>query len=119
MRPGARADPARTRLVVSAIEHHAVLDPVEFLVAQGAAVSWLEPDRCGHVAVDDLRERSPRPPDDVALVSVMWANNEVGTVQPVAELAAVAHEHGVPVPHRRRAGGRATCPCASTSPGPT
>ena len=89
------ADPARTRLVVSAIEHHAVLDPVEFLVGQGASVSWLEPDRCGHVAVDDLRE-SLASADDVALVSVMWANNEVGTVQPVAELAAVAHEHGVP-----------------------
>ncbi len=89
------ADPARTRLVVSAIEHHAVLDPVEFLVAQGACVSWLEPDRCGHVAVDDLRETLATGADDVALVSVMWANNEVGTVQPVAELAAVAHDHGL------------------------
>ncbi|HYN67810.1 MAG TPA: cysteine desulfurase family protein [Ornithinibacter sp.] len=89
------ADPALTRLVVSAIEHHAVLDPVEFLVAQGASVSWLEPDRCGHVAVDDLRETLAAA-QDVSLVSVMWANNEVGTVQPVAELAAVAHEHGVP-----------------------
>jgi len=89
------ADPARTRLVVSAIEHHAVLDPVEFLVAQGACVSWLAPDRCGHVAVDDLRETLATGADDVALVSVMWANNEVGTVQPVAELAAVAHDHGL------------------------
>src|SRR3954465_6389833 len=49
------AHPARTRLVVSGIEHHAVLDPVEFLVTQGATVSWLEPDRCGHIAADDLR----------------------------------------------------------------
>ncbi len=90
------ADPARTRLVVSGIEHHAVLDPVEFLVAQGATVSWLEPDRCGHIAADDLRRVLDERADDVALVSVMWANNEVGTVQPVAELAAVAHEHGIP-----------------------
>ncbi|WP_392542723.1 cysteine desulfurase family protein [Oryzobacter telluris] len=91
------ADPARTRLVVSAIEHHAVLDPVEHLVEhEGASVTWLEPDRCGHVSVDDLRAVLAARADDVALVSVMWANNEVGTVQPVAELAAVAHEHGIP-----------------------
>ncbi len=89
------ADRARTRLVVSGIEHHAVLDPVEFLVAGGALVSWLEPDRCGHIAADDLRRVLDERADDVALVSVMWANNEVGTVQPVAELAAVAHEHGI------------------------
>ncbi len=91
------ADRARSRLVVSGIEHHAVLDPVEFLVAQGASVSWLEPDRCGHIAADDLRRVLDERADDVALVSVMWANNEVGTVQPVAELAAVAHEHGIPL----------------------
>ena len=90
------ADPARTRLVVSGIEHHAVLDPVEFLVSQGAAASWLEPDRCGHIVADNLRRVLDERADDVALVSVMWANNEVGTVQPVAELAAVAHEHGIP-----------------------
>jgi cysteine desulfurase len=59
-------------------------------------VTWLEPDRCGHLSVDDLRERLAEHPDDVALASVMWANNEVGTVQPITELAAVAHEHGVP-----------------------
>ena len=89
-------DPARTRLVVSGIEHHAVLDPVEFLVTQGATVGWLDPDRCGHISVDDLRATLDARADDVALVSVMWANNEVGTVQPVAELAAVAREHGIP-----------------------
>ncbi|MBM6405437.1 cysteine desulfurase [Phycicoccus sp. CSK15P-2] len=90
------ADPARTRLVTSRIEHHAVLDPVDFLAEHhGATVSRLEPDRCGHLAVDDLRAALDEG-DDVALASVMWANNEVGTVQPVAELAAVAREHGVP-----------------------
>ncbi|MFQ6170137.1 cysteine desulfurase family protein [Oryzobacter sp. R7] len=91
-----RQDAARRRLVVSAIEHHAVLDPVEHLVRRhGATVTWLEPDRCGHLSVDALRAALDGA-DDVALVSVMWANNEVGTVQPVAELAAVAREHGVP-----------------------
>ncbi|MBD3782741.1 MAG: cysteine desulfurase [Micrococcales bacterium] len=91
------ADPRRTRVVTSAIEHHAVLDPVEHLVEhRGATVSWLEPDRCGHLAVDDLRAVLAEQADDAAVVSVMWANNEVGTVQAVAELAAVAREHGVP-----------------------
>ncbi|CAN7144283.1 cysteine desulfurase family protein [Knoellia sp. LjRoot47] len=87
-----------SRLVASGIEHHAVLDPVQHLVRrQGAEVTWLEPDRCGHVSVDDLRDAlSSDGAADVALVSIMWANNEVGTVQPVADLAAVAREAGVP-----------------------
>ncbi|EAP97604.1 hypothetical protein JNB_19078 [Janibacter sp. HTCC2649] len=92
------------RLVVGGIEHHAVLDPVEHLVeTQGAEVTWLEPDRCGHISVDDLKVAlapaavaSVTDALDVAVVSVMWANNEVGTVQPVAALAAVAREAGVP-----------------------
>ncbi|GGL41505.1 cysteine desulfurase [Phycicoccus endophyticus] len=91
------ADPARTRVVSSSVEHHAVLDSVEHLVrSRGAQVSWLEPDRCGHVATGDLRAVLAEHGASTALVSVMWANNEVGAVQPVAELAAVAHEHGVP-----------------------
>ncbi|KRE43642.1 cysteine desulfurase family protein [Knoellia sp. Soil729] len=86
-----------SRLVVSGIEHHAVLDPVEHLVKRhGASVTWLEPDRCGHISVEGLRATLAAEPLDAAMVSVMWANNEVGTVQPVAELAAVAHEAGVP-----------------------
>ena len=94
------------RLVVGGTEHHAVLDPVEYLVEkQGAEATWLEPDRCGHISVDDLRAAlvpTLAPAEgatdalDVAIVSVMWANNEVGTVQPVAELAAVARQAGVP-----------------------
>ena len=75
-----------------------MLDCVDFLVAhEGAEVTWLEPDRCGRIAVDDVRAAIEADADAVALVSVMWANNEVGTVQPVAEIAAVAREHGVPV----------------------
>ncbi|HYN30031.1 MAG TPA: cysteine desulfurase family protein [Dermatophilaceae bacterium] len=92
-----REEPARTRLVVGGIEHHAVLDAVDHLVEhEGASVTWLGPDRCGHVATDDLREALSTRSEDVALVSVMWANNEVGTVQPVAELAALARAHGIP-----------------------
>ena len=93
-----RASVDAHRLVVSGIEHHAVLDPVQHLVRrQGADVTWLEPDRCGHISVEDLRAAlAPGAGGAAALVSVMWANNEVGTVQPVADLAAVAREAGVP-----------------------
>jgi cysteine desulfurase len=93
-----RQDPRRRRLLASAVEHHAVLDAAEWLAHhEGAVVEWLPVDRVGRVQPDVLRTAIVRDPDDVALVSVQWANNEVGTVQPVAELAAVAHEHGIPV----------------------
>jgi cysteine desulfurase len=84
----------RRRVLTTSIEHHAVLDPVRWLEqAQGAEVTWLGVDETGMVHPDELwAEISP----EVAVVSVMWANNEVGTIQPVAELAAVAREHGVP-----------------------
>jgi cysteine desulfurase len=89
------ADPALHGIVTSSIEHHAVLDPVEYLEqSRGVPVTWLPADRCGHIAVDDLRAALAG--GGVAVASVMWANNEVGTVQPVAELAAAAHEFGVP-----------------------
>jgi cysteine desulfurase len=91
------ADPRRTRVLASAVEHHAVLDAVEWLVAhEGATVEWLEVDGDGRVHPDVLREAVERDPSDVALVTVMWANNEVGTVQPVRQLADVAREHGIP-----------------------
>jgi len=88
-------DPRRRRVVASAVEHHAVLDAVEWLVAhEGAEVTWLEVDAVGRVAPEVLAAALG---DDVALVTVMWANNEIGTVQPVAELAEVAHRWGVPL----------------------
>jgi cysteine desulfurase len=60
-------------------------------------VVWLPVDAQGVVSVDALREELERNSDEVALVTSMWANNEIGTVQPVAELAALAAEHGVPL----------------------
>ncbi|WP_298889026.1 cysteine desulfurase family protein [uncultured Serinicoccus sp.] len=93
------ADPARDRLVVAGTEHHAVLDPVEHLVAHaGARVTWVEPDAEGLVTPQALAAAldADGGPATVALVSVMWANNEVGTVAPVPALAAVTREHGVP-----------------------
>ncbi len=88
------ADPARTRVVAGSVEHHAVLDAVGWLGAhEGATVSWLPVGAAGRVRPEELREALD---DDVALVTSMWANNEVGTVQPVAELAALAAARGVP-----------------------
>ncbi|MBX6751399.1 MAG: cysteine desulfurase [Micromonosporaceae bacterium] len=89
-------DPRRTRIVASAVEHHAVLDAVRWLAEVGAEIIWLPVDPLGRVSVDTLRDELARHGDEVALVTTMWANNEVGTIQPVAELAAVAAEYGVP-----------------------
>jgi len=91
------AAPQRRRIVTTPIEHHAVLDAVQWLIEhEGAEVTWLPVDADGTVSPAGLRE-ALRSADDVALVSVMWANNEVGTVQPIADLAAVAAEFGVPM----------------------
>ncbi|ORJ57060.1 cysteine desulfurase family protein [Mycobacterium simiae] len=91
------ADARHRRLVTSKVEHHAVLDSVHWLVEhEGAEVSWLPTEPDGSVCAAALRE-TLQSHDDVALVSVMWANNEVGTVMPVADLAAVAAEFGVPM----------------------
>ncbi len=93
-----RLDPARRRILVSGTEHHAVMDVVEHLVAvEDAAVSWLEVDDYGRVHADTLAAAIAENSDDVALVSVMWANNEVGTVNPIRELAEVAHARGIPL----------------------
>jgi cysteine desulfurase len=92
------ADPRRRRVLASAVEHHAVLDTVLWLAAhEGAEVEWLDVDASGRVAPSTLAAAIRSAPDDVALVSVMWANNEVGTVQPIAELAEIAHSFGVPM----------------------
>ncbi|MFC9662019.1 cysteine desulfurase family protein [Nocardia sp. NPDC127606] len=92
------ADPRRTRIVTSSVEHHAVLDAVEWLEKhEGAQVSWLPVDAEGVVSPQALREELAAHADEVALVSVMWANNEVGTIEPIIELAAVAQEFGIPM----------------------
>ena len=92
------ADPRRRRILASAVEHHALLDPIEWLAAaQGATVEWLQVDASGRVTPETLRTAIERDPTDVALVSVMWANNEVGTVMPIHELVEIAHEHAIPL----------------------
>jgi cysteine desulfurase len=90
------ADSRRQRILTTAIEHHAVLDSVRWLSeTEGVRAEWLGVDAMGAIQPQVLRAALEADPDS-AVVSVMWANNEVGTVQPVPELAAVAHEFGVP-----------------------
>jgi cysteine desulfurase len=91
------AEPRHRRIVTTAVEHHAVLDSVNWLVEhEDAEVTWLPTAADGSVSGAALRDTLQRH-DDVALVSVMWANNEVGTIMPIAELAAIAAEFDVPM----------------------
>jgi cysteine desulfurase len=92
------ADPGRRHILASAVEHHAVLDAVEWLAtAYDADVTWLEVDEHGRLAPETLRRALASEPESAALISVMWANNEVGTLEPVEELTQIAHEYGVPI----------------------
>jgi len=81
----------RKHLVASAIEHEAVLNTLKALGRRGWRVTIVPVDASGIVAVDRLRDALT---DETALVSIMHANNEIGTIQPIAELASVAHERG-------------------------
>ncbi|AJT41458.1 cysteine desulfurase family protein [Psychromicrobium lacuslunae] len=92
------ADPRRNRILVSAVEHPAVQDTVEWLEKhEGAKVSWLPVDESGLLRLDAYRAALDEDPEAVALVSVMWANNEVGAIQPIAEVVALAASYGIPV----------------------
>ncbi len=91
------ADPRREQVLTTAIEHHAVLDCVGWLHDhQAASVGWVPLDETGLARPAALREAIEADPGVIALISVMWANNEVGTIQPVGELAAVAREYQIP-----------------------
>ncbi len=95
-----QADPRRTRLLVPRAEHHATLDAVEWLVAhEGASVTWLEVDPEGVLLIDGPGGVAAALADssDVALITMLAANNEVGSVQPLAEVAALAAAAGVPL----------------------
>jgi cysteine desulfurase len=81
----------RRHLITTAIEHEAVLNTLKALARRGWKTTILPVDQSGIVSPDRLRDVIT---DETALVSVMHANNEIGTIQPVAELAAIAHEHG-------------------------
>jgi cysteine desulfurase len=80
-----------SHIITTQIEHPAVLNPCRFLERVGATVTYLPVDRFGRVDPDDLRKAiTPR----TILISVMYANNEVGTLQPISDISRIAHEHG-------------------------
>ncbi|WP_328443769.1 cysteine desulfurase family protein [Amycolatopsis sp. NBC_00438] len=87
----------RRRILCGAAEHHAVLDTVEWLESRDAEITLLDVDSQGRVSPDVLRAAIAADPESVALVTVMWANNEVGTINPIAELAAVCAEFDIPL----------------------
>jgi len=80
-------------IVTSAIEHHAVIQPCRALERQGYRVTYLPVDEFGRVDPADAEDAIA---DETILVSVMAANNEIGTIQPIRAIADIAHDHGVP-----------------------
>jgi len=91
----ARRAAGRRRILVPRAEHHATVDAVEWLERhEGAEIVWIPVDPHGRIDLDAV-EAALSP--DVALVTLLTANNEVGTIQPVAEVVALAEAHGVPV----------------------
>ena len=94
----ARRTGRRNRVVTTAIEHHAVADPVAWLGDhERADISELSVDKFGRVEVDHLAELLESHADEVTVVTCMWANNEVGTLQPIREIVDLAAAHDIPV----------------------
>src|SRR3954469_21357700 len=93
-----REDSRRVRVLSTAIEHHAVLDPLHWLTTdEGAEVELMPVDADGCLDLAAREAGIERDPASVALITVMWANNEVGTIQPIDEVVALAAPHGIPV----------------------
>jgi cysteine desulfurase len=91
-------DPAHNRIVFSAIEHHALLDPVTWLAKhEGAQVDMTPVDAAGRILIDDLRASVAADPARVAAITTMWANNEMGTIQPISDVVQIAREYDIPV----------------------
>lgn len=88
-------DSTRRRILSTRAEHHATLDALQWLAAhEGAEVVWIPVDALGRI---DVAAFEAALGSDVALATTLWANNEVGTIQPVADLARLAAAHGVPL----------------------
>lgn len=92
------AGASRPRILTTRAEHHATLDAVDWLERhEGAVIEWVDVDAVGRLSLDSLAAALARDPESIALVTALWANNEVGTRQPVDEIARLAHAAGVPV----------------------
>lgn len=79
-------------LITSKIEHHAILHTCEYLEKKGFEVTYLDVDENGIVDLEQLKSAIR---EDTILISIMYANNEIGTIQPIREIGAIAHEHGI------------------------
>jgi cysteine desulfurase len=93
---GSFVDPVRPRVLTTTIEHPAVLETVEWLESLGAEAVYLDVDSTGRLDVDAALAELRRAPESTALISVMAANNEIGTLQPIREIGEVAAELGIP-----------------------
>jgi len=88
----ARQNPG-AHIITTQVEHPAIVEPCRFLERLGARITWLSVDATGRIAADDLRQAIT---DDTILISIMHANNEVGTIQPIEACARIAQEHNIP-----------------------
>ena len=87
-----RLNSGDNHIITSAIEHHAVLHAVENLAEHGFEITIIEPDAAGLIDPEAVAN-AIRP--DTCLISIMYANNEIGTIQPIAEISAIARQHGI------------------------
>ena len=82
----------KKHIITTKIEHHAILHTAEYLEKKGVEVTYLEVDEFGRVRLEDV-EKAIRP--ETILISVMFANNEIGTIQPIREIGEIAKKHGI------------------------
>ena len=89
----------KKHIITSKFEHHAILHTCEALEKEGFEVTYLDVYENGIVHPEDV-ENAIR--EDTAIVSIMYANNEIGTIQPISEIGAICRKHGVSFPYRRQ-----------------
>jgi len=80
-------------VIISGLEHSSIREPVSYIQSQGVQVSIIEPDTQGRICVDDIAAAIT---DQTRLISVIWANNEIGTIQPIPEILALAQKNNIP-----------------------